>query len=78
MKSDNLRFVQRLDSALKRRKGAKVVALANAKCEVCGDNMRRYIGPEYGIVCSTCMDFSSSSGCTRIEPLVITRSSIRE
>lgn len=69
---------QRLDAALARRKEPGVVSdhYTNERCEVCGDLMRIYNGPKPGVICTTCM--SSYGGCTRIEPLVITRSSIRD
>ena len=47
-----LEFVRRLEAVCKR---GETVERRNAKCEVCGDNIPRYIGPEEGIVCASCL-----------------------
>jgi len=73
-----IKFAKLLDAALEKRKGAETGQLSNVVCEVCGDNIRRYIGPISGIVCHECMTCSGVGLCTRHEPLAITRSSLNE
>ena len=75
-------FIARLDAVLKRRKQYREthkegVALDSAKCEICFTTIRNYYGPEWGIACAECLALGKNQ-CTRIEPLAITRSAIRE
>lgn len=77
---DTLRFVRLLDAALanRRREDSKTDEYSDVKCEVCGDNIHRYIGPNPGIICSTCIDYSGEGACVRISPLAITRGTMNE
>jgi hypothetical protein len=47
-----LRF--RLDSALRRRLGAKSGGQVNAICEVCRSVIPIYVGPLSGVICDSC------------------------
>lgn len=71
-------FCLKLDRALRNRQGAKVDDYADVHCEVCGDHIARYIGPNPGVICTTCLEISGEGACTRIMPLAITRSSIQD
>jgi hypothetical protein len=68
----------RLDAALiERRASQLVVEFRNVKCTACLENIANYIGPKFGILCSRCLNTGEEGGCTRIEPLVITRGTLR-
>lgn len=73
-----IEFCKRLDSALERRKGSKVDDYENVRCEVCGDIMRRYIGPVPGAICTMCLEPSGEGECVRVMPLAITRGTLNE
>ncbi len=75
---NDLDFIRRLDAALARRVGAPREEFHNVACEVCGTNIKRYFGPNPGVICRSCYEPSGEGYCTRIMPLAITRSSIRE
>lgn len=75
-------FIARLDAVLGRRKQYRDshdhgVEIKSAKCEVCFTTIPDYYGPEWGVACNECLS-PGKNQCTRIEPLAITRSSIRE
>lgn len=71
-------FCRKLDAALARRKGSPVDEYENVSCEVCGDLMRRYIGPLPGAICTVCMEPTGEAECVRTMPLAITRSTLNE
>jgi len=52
-----LEFIRRLEAVRWKRSG-KVVERRNVKCEVCGDNIPRYIGYEKGAICSGCSEIN--------------------
>jgi hypothetical protein len=76
MKADELLKIARIEAALRVR-GPRV-ELRNVECLGCGTNIPRYIGPEAGVLCSTCSEVNYESGCTRIKPLAITRGTLNE
>jgi hypothetical protein len=71
-------FVKRLDCALANRRlpECRTDDYENIKCEVCGDMMRRYIGPLPGAICTVCLEPSGEAECVRTMPLAITRSTL--
>lgn len=75
---ETLKFVRLLDAALVRRKDGKVDGYEDLKCEVCGQNIHRYIGPNPGVICSTCLEQTREGQCVRISPLAITRGTMNE
>lgn len=77
MKLSEYLYIKRYDAACFKRMGAPRKELHDVKCEACGTNIPRYLGPVDGILCSSCLQNNRHS-CTRQEPLAITRSAIRE
>lgn len=71
-------FCRKLDEALARRKDSKIDVYSNVRCEVCGDLMRRYIGPLPGAICTVCMEPTGEAECVRVMPLAITRGTLNE
>lgn len=64
-----LSFCRKLDAALIRKSAcSKQDYLYNVKCEVCGQNIRRYVGTVEGIICSTCVDPVGAGGVVK-EPM---------
>lgn len=68
---------KRLDAALVRRKDGRFDDYPNEHCEVCGDHIRRYIGPKPGVVCTNCLETTGQGQCVRFMPLVIWGGSTR-
>lgn len=58
--SEGLEFIRRLE-AVRRERSGEIVERRNVKCEVCGDNIPRYIGYEKGIMCSGCSETNRES-----------------
>lgn len=71
-------FLRRFDAAAKKRldPGVERGEFHNIRCEACLSIIPNYRGPNPGVICSQCL--GTYGGATRIKPLAITRSAIRE
>ena len=62
-------YIQKLESAFRRRQLCKSVERHNVACEACGTNIPRYIGPEYGILCRACLEVNwDACFCGNVRP----------